>query len=304
MEVDISLSKNDVYQSRGSLHGNVDPNSKSSRPEWAHVEFQSVLKPGHTFDMSLQWSVASGALMGELVQTWARKAQSYTKHVLVPVPHDPFALPITMNSDPVRGPIFIEMNLDFLGTNHRIPEERMFAFRELIAEKFGFIPCYNNEGPQNRGGFSLNSNCSGTQPLFNTEHQYFHCTGNMSLLIPRKIGLGTDSGTGIQGVKPHSTPSGKQGSSPVKVGQAVSSPIKTEGKELSSHLSEKEPEYDHSQTGFLWSWNFMISRRWKQITITGGTGDIAFMDKMLRDFRNLCTNEDGRLEELWSVANL
>jgi hypothetical protein len=41
-------------------------------------------------------------------------------------------------------------------------------------------------------------------------------------------------------------------------------------------------------SGFLWSWNFMISKRWKQISNTGATGDIAFMDKMLSDFRNPC----------------
>lgn len=27
------------------------------------------------------------------------------------------------------------------------------------------------------------------------------------------------------------------------------------------HLSDTKPSYDHSQTGFLWSWNFMISRK-------------------------------------------
>ena len=35
------------------------------------------------------------------------------------------------------------------------------------------------------------------------------------------------------------------------------------------HLSETKPAYDHSQTGFLWSWNFMISRKWKHTSNTG-----------------------------------
>lgn len=48
-----------------------------------------------------------------------------------------------------------------------------------------------------------------------------------------------------------------------------------------SLFSETRPAYDHSETGFLWSWNFMISKRWKQISNTGATGDIGFMDKIL-----------------------
>lgn len=65
------------------------------------------------------------------------------------------------------------------------------------------------------------------------------------------------------------------------------------------YLKMTKPSYDHSQTGFLWSWNFMISRRWKQTCNSGATGDIPFMDKMLHDFRMFCSNKDGRLENFW-----
>ena len=65
------------------------------------------------------------------------------------------------------------------------------------------------------------------------------------------------------------------------------------------HLSDTKPAYDHSQTGFLWSWNFMISRKWKHTSNTGATGDIAFMDKILEDFRSFCRNDQDRLREFW-----
>ena len=42
------------------------------------------------------------------IHGWARKSQQ-SGFSLIPVPHDPFALPITKNSDPVRGPIFVEL---------------------------------------------------------------------------------------------------------------------------------------------------------------------------------------------------
>ncbi len=54
----------------------------------------------------MQWSVATGSIITDLIHGWARKSQQ-SGFSLIPVPHDPFALPITKNSDPVRGPIFV-----------------------------------------------------------------------------------------------------------------------------------------------------------------------------------------------------
>ena len=68
---------------------------------------------------------------------------------------------------------------------------------------------------------------------------------------------------------------------------------------LTRHLSQAKPMYDHSETGFLWSWNFMISKKWKITSNTGATGEIAFMDKMLEDFRAFCRNDNGRLVHFW-----
>ena len=53
------------------------------------------------------------------VSGWARKAGQNGFHFL-PVPGDPFALPFTPNSDPLRGPIFVPLNVDALkqGKDH------------------------------------------------------------------------------------------------------------------------------------------------------------------------------------------
>ena len=45
--------------------------------------------------------------------SWSRKATANGFHFL-PVPGDPFALPFISNSDPLRGPIFVPLNLDSL----------------------------------------------------------------------------------------------------------------------------------------------------------------------------------------------
>ena len=64
-------------------------------------------------------------------------------------------------------------------------------------------------------------------------------------------------------------------------------------------MDSNKPTYDHSETGFLWNWNFTLSKRWKQTSNTAATGDIPFMDKMLADFRDFCANKDNRLKIFW-----
>jgi len=48
--------------------------------------------------------------------------------------------------------------------------------------------------------------------------------------------------------------------------------------------------------GFLWAWNYMLGRRYR----SASTGDEAFLDALLADFRRFCgadaVEEDGRLD--------
>ena len=47
------------------------------------------------------------------MQSWLRKAQNCGVN-LVPVPCDPFALPMSNKADPLRAPIFVPLNLSSL----------------------------------------------------------------------------------------------------------------------------------------------------------------------------------------------
>ncbi|BHF64986.1 GATOR complex protein depdc5 [Sparganum proliferum] len=51
-----------------------------------------------------------------------------------------------------------------------------------------------------------------------------------------------------------------------------------------------------SQVGFFWTWNHMLPRKWRgQLT-----GDEAFQDGMLEDFRRFCSGVDNRLATLFA----
>ena len=93
-----------------------------------------------------------------------------------------------------------------------------------------------------------------TNALFSTTNQYVHCTSNMFLMIPTKVQLQT----GIQGFKTRKMSRTKD--------SATSHPEEEVTKFIPRYLDESKPVYDHSKTGFLWSWNFMISR-WVTYTV-------------------------------------
>lgn len=46
---------------------------------------------------------------------------------MIPVPHDPLALPYSNKSDPLRGPIFIPLNTSCLEGN----DEKLFAGKNM-----------------------------------------------------------------------------------------------------------------------------------------------------------------------------
>lgn len=62
--------------------------------------------------------------------TWQRKAQACGLH-LFPVPSDPFALPYSCNSDPLRGPILVPLSVSCLA----LPGHEPFA--QFPADSWG-----------------------------------------------------------------------------------------------------------------------------------------------------------------------
>jgi DEP domain containing protein (fragment) len=80
--------------------------------------------------MEIQWMVATSNQISDIVQGWSRKASSHGLH-LVPIPNDPFALPMSGNADPLRGPIFVNVDLDSLP-----PEARSYLQGETKSVPF------------------------------------------------------------------------------------------------------------------------------------------------------------------------
>jgi len=278
----------------------VDSLGKSERPEWGEGKYQGKYRPDKAFELRVNWSVATGAVITELVSNWARKAQNNGLSI-IPIPGDPFALP-SQNSDPIRGPIFIELDTSclklekvnlFQEFSEDSWEQRLFLFRESIVKRFGFIACTTDPHQQK------------SSTTFSTHHQYIHCTGNCFVLIPTQLELVP----GIQGIKGMSNKKKSVASSmttktsenfQMNLNNTGTKPKDNSGSIISRHPAGKtQIRYEHDETGFLWSWNFMISKRWKNISNTGATGDIAFMDKLLSDFRKFCNNEDDRLVNYW-----
>jgi len=287
----VDLPDSSASGTGGFRSSTLDPDlsKKSERPEWGQSKYQARYRPDQAFEFLLKWSVATGAVIGELIRTWTSRAQT-NQLSIIPIPGDPFALP-SQSSDPIRGPIFVPLKIECLrdGNRHMFSmfeekswDHRLFLFREAIVKRFGFISCVTDPKHQ------------ASSATFSTTHQYSHCTGNMFVLIP----TGLQPHIGIQGIKPKEML--KREKSEVK-GNEGEVPEPESESFISRHPAEESMPlmYAEEEDGFLWSWNFMISKKWKSMSVTGATGDIPFMDKMLSDFRRFCMNEDGRLKEFW-----
>lgn len=144
----------------------------------------------------------------------------------------------------------------------------------------------------------LMNKSSFTSHIMEEHHQYVHCTGGMYVIIedshvptvPNKDTNSTGKFSRLNSygngkdVK-HSGSFGKKSSAEMRkdyIARQTSETFKT----------STEPELE---IGFLWSWNFMSSRRWR----SANTGDEHFQDKVLSDFRAFCSNEEHRLQDFW-----
>ena len=259
-------------------HLDIDLNNRSDRIEWGHLRYQSIYKVDHSYELIVQWVASSGSIVADLIFVWQRKAQMCGIQ-MVPIPSDPLALPYTLKSDPLRGPIFIPLNIESLLMNKRnLFEEfredtyaqRLFLFEEAIVQRFGFVPCLI-ESTEN-------------------DHQYVHMTGNAFILIPSTTNTKLRPRTATNVVRRNT---GQKGY-PVHSDQP--SPHEAY---ITRHVSGKNKD-DYStdkRVGFLWSWNHMLSRKWKSSSTLAG--DELFQKKLIQDFRNFCSNGDNRLMHFW-----
>ncbi|XP_045519612.1 GATOR complex protein Iml1 isoform X2 [Pieris brassicae] len=266
-----------------NTHLDIDVNNKSDRIEWGHARYQATFRPDQAYEMCIQWAVASGNIVSDLIFGWARKAQS-CRLQMVPIPADPLALPFTEKSDPLRGPIYVPLNEEpllrgktalFQGFSEEEWPERLFLFQEAIVGRFGFIKC-TVESTSHAAGVG--------------DHLYVHVTGNMFILIPTTV-------------KSEQRALRKPINKPLNASRypvhSEAAPSPHEGY-ITRHVSGKnKDDYDNSRRmGFLWSWNHMISKKWKW-SQSLATGDEPFQMRMLRDFKHFCANQEQRLSQFW-----
>ncbi len=97
----------------------VDSQKKSTRIEWASALYRSCYHPLCAFEIEIYWKMATGQLLAELINNWTKKAFKFNYH-LVPGPVDPFATPFETRSDPLRGYIYIPLNIKALIQDEKI----------------------------------------------------------------------------------------------------------------------------------------------------------------------------------------
>lgn len=257
---------------------------KSDRVEWGHVKYQTVFRPDQAYEFIIEWLVSSGSIIAELLLNWNRKASSCGLQ-MIPIPHDPLALPYSNKSDPLRGPIYIPLNTNCLQKDDQLfkdfaedtASERLFLFQEAIVQKFGFIYCLNESSNHNS---------------ISKEHQYVHCTGAIFILFS------------CTSVRPRSrvTSISKTRTSGRYTSHADVVPSPHEAY-ITRHVSGKnKDDYDNSRKlGYLWSWNHMVNKKWR----SNQGVDNNFLTKLLKDFREFCSNVDDRLrnflDECWEA---
>ncbi|XP_058067307.1 GATOR complex protein Iml1 [Anopheles bellator] len=304
----IDLDEDDTLVVDGSLykqtHLEIDIGNKSDRTEWGHARYHQRMLPGHAYEIVVQWITASGPIVYDLIYGWCRKAQP-CGFQLVTVPADPLAEPFTEKSDPLRGPIFIPLDTECL-KQHRsfLFEEfhketwpkRLLLFQEEIVRRFGFMRC------------TVETKTGSNQ--VSLDYQYVHCSGNMFLLVPNpNLGLRSRqrlASGGSSMKKPINFINRYSASYEAQVapgaGGSGAAPAGHEPSYITRHVTGKGNTKDDCDVsrriGFLWSWNHMIpNKKWKSLVIA--QTDDLFQLKMLRDFREFCSNTDQRLVNFW-----
>lgn len=292
-------------------HLEIDLSSKSDRVEWGHARYHRQTTPGTAFEIVVQWITASGPIVFDLIYGWSRKAQQ-CGYQLMPIPADPLAEPFIEKSDPLRSPIFVPLNTDCLMQNRgqlfedfkkETWEDRMLLFQDEIVRRFGFISC------------SCETKTGSNE--ISADWQYVHVTGNMFILAP-------SSCHGARASMRRLAVGGGSNTSPLAGSLGNPKRLKNYHQVSQNSVPEKEnyiTRHVHNgsngskdagdngfnsgngskQLGFLWQWNHMISnKKWKSLVVNGS--DEIFQLRMLRDFKNFCSNADGRLLRFWDEA--
>ncbi|XP_032596837.1 GATOR complex protein Iml1 isoform X4 [Drosophila grimshawi] len=247
-------------------HLEIDVNQKSDRMEWGHVKHHTVMQPGFAFELVVEWVTSSGPIVSDLISGWMRKANQ-CGFQLVSVPADPMAEPFTEKSDPLRGPIFIPLCVTFLPDGAALFDEfpeNSRSDRMLFLQET-ILARFGFMPCVLEEKFTLNKDMP-------KEYQYVHCTGNMFALIRC-----------------------------ASKNYQVESPSRQEANFTRCVYGHTNNTNVPKKVGFLWAWNHMIpNKKWKALTINNSADGELFQLRMLKDFREFCSNSDQRLAKFWT----
>lgn len=113
-----------------------DPQKRSERTEWGQLRTSRGFCLNSVFEINIQWLVATGAIVNDLIMNLHRKSLVHPL-CLLPVPSDPFALPHDPFSDPLRSPILVALNKNIVG---HLADDVFQRFQIAILTRFGFLP--------------------------------------------------------------------------------------------------------------------------------------------------------------------
>lgn len=251
---------------------NIDIDSSlrdDKRAEWVHVKYHSFYDPEQAFELVIKWMVASGAGIAEMVQGWSRKAGNSNVHI-VPIPWEPFALPFSGKADPLRCPIFIGLGIDKIPDRPYMNDESVAYLQERILARFGFIPFHDSTATD-------------------IQRQFVHISGFVFVMLPN-----------IDNIKcPHIMSPTRKRTFMLKL--ELSEPICSPHEEyITRHFSGVKQTEDRtkadSKIGYLWSWNYMLTKRWR----SASTQDEGFAVALMQNFREFCQNREDRLVNFWN----
>uniref|UniRef100_A0A6A7FW12 DEP domain-containing protein 5-like n=4 Tax=Hirondellea gigas TaxID=1518452 RepID=A0A6A7FW12_9CRUS len=107
----------------------IDQNNRSERSEWGDLVCSTTYSTGTAYLFCLRWMCATGALVADLISMWQRRASSFNLY-LFPIPSDPFALPHSLDCDPLRGPLHLPL---------------IMTCNPPCSESLGDVPCIFTE---------------------------------------------------------------------------------------------------------------------------------------------------------------
>ncbi|KAA0186554.1 putative dep domain containing protein [Fasciolopsis buskii] len=131
---------------RKSCICDLDDATVGDRAEWTHCVYDTMYHPLCAFTLELQWLVASGSRLAELISQWHHRARNNLH--FFPIPCFPFEYPGRRSfSDPLRHPIFVPCRLDRLtstsnnsGSNQDLINQNSLSIGDIADQLFGDFP--------------------------------------------------------------------------------------------------------------------------------------------------------------------